>query len=247
MIAGTIIAVLVIASVIIVETVGRAAAERLVRAEIATALGITTVTSVDVDLGPGSLIVQAITGGIDEVTITADHFEVNGLTASVRLVATDVPLIQTEPLNTLSLQIAIPGGEVSKLAATLSGLELDSIALQTDTIRVSTVLSLAFISIPVAVDLLPVVAAGSLGFEPQSIVLADQNISVPDLRNNPLLSGVAGTLLSTQTFCVASAMPAALTIDSAAIRNNELIVELSADHIALGDARWQQFGSCPAA
>lgn len=245
-IAGGIIAVILILGVVLVETAGRAAAETLVRDEIASSLGIESTDGVAVDLGSGSLVLQALTGGIDVVTVELDRVEVNGLEASAHIVATEVPLLPSGALDTFTMEASIPNSEITKLASTLSGIELDSIELQEPSIRVSTVFQLLFIRIPVALDLLPVAAGDSLEFEPQSVLLGDQQISVADLRNNPLVSGLAGSLLSSQKFCVASSMPAALTIDSVAVEGSDLVIQLSADGIALGDDRWQQYGVCAA-
>jgi hypothetical protein len=244
-IAGGIIAVILIVGVILVETAGRATAETLVRDEIATSLGIESTQGVTVDLGSGSLVFQALSGGIDVVTITLDRVEVNGLTASAVVIATEVPLIPSAPLETFSMEVSIPSSEITKLAGNLSGLPLESIELTDSAIRVSTVFELLFIRIPVAVDLLPVAAGDSIAFEPQSVLLGDQQISVADLRENALVSGLAGNLLSSQKFCVASSMPEALTLDAAGVEGPKLVIELSADEIALGDAQWQQYGSCP--
>ncbi|GAA1221074.1 LmeA family phospholipid-binding protein [Rhodoglobus aureus] len=244
-IAGGIIAVILIVGVILVETAGRAAAETFVRDEIATSLGIDSTDGVAVDLGSGSLVLQAITGGIDVVTVDLDRVEVNGLEASAHIVATEVPLLPSAPLETFSMEVSIPNKEINKIASTLSGLELDSIELQDSAIRVSTIFQLLFIRIPVALDLVPIAAGDSIAFEPQSVLLGDQQISVADLRENALVSGLAGNLLSSQKFCVASSMPAALTIDSVAVEGSDLVIQLSADNIALGGDQWQQYGVCP--
>jgi hypothetical protein len=244
-IAGGIIAVILIVGVVVVETVGRATAETLVREQIVASLGTESTDGVTVDLGSGSLVLQALTGGIDVVTIDLDRVDVNGLEASARVVATEVPLFPSAPLKTFSMTVSIASGEITKLAGTLSGLELESIELKDSAIRVSTTLELLFIRIPVALDLLPVAIGNSIAFEPQSVLLGDEQISVADLRNNALVSGLAGNLLSSQKFCVASSMPAALTIDSVAVDGSDLVLQLSADDIALGDERWQQYGACP--
>lgn len=245
-IAGGMVAVILIVGVILIETVGRAAAQSVIRDEIAASLDIDPTDGVAVDLGSGSLVLQALTGGIDVVTVELNRVEVNGLEASAHVVATEVPLGRSMPLGTFSMEVSIPEVEINKLATTLSGLELDSIELQDSAIRVSTVLPLLFIRLPVALDLLPVAAGDAIAFEPQSVLLGDQQLSVADLRENPLVSGLAGNLLSSQKFCVASSMPAALTIDSVAVEGSDLVIDLSADNIALGDEQWQRYGVCPA-
>lgn len=244
-IAGGIVAGILIVGVILIETVGRTAAQSVIRNEVATSLGIESTDGVVVDLGSGSLVWQALTGGIDVVTITLDRVEVNGLEASAHIIATDVPLSRSSPLGDFSMKVSMPNEEINKLATTLSGIELDSIELQDSAIRVSTTFQLLFVRLPVALDLLPVAAGDSIAFEPQSVLLGDQQLSVADLRENPLVSGLAGRFLSSQKFCVASSMPAALTIDAVAVDGSDLVIDLSADGIALGDDRWQQYGTCP--
>ncbi|QAV69123.1 DUF2993 domain-containing protein [Salinibacterium sp. UTAS2018] len=242
---GAVVAILVIA-VVLIETVGRTTAVRLAQDEIASSLDLESSEGVTVDLGSGSLILQALAGGLDAVTVDIDRFEVNGLDAAVGVIATGVPLTSSQPIDAVSMTVSIPGAEVSKLASTLSDTGLDSIELEGTAIRVSTVFKVFFFEIPVALDLVPVAAGDSVAFEPESVILNDEEISVADLLDNPLVSGLAGGLLSSQEFCVASSLPTALTIDSVAVASDNLVIELSADGIALDDAAWKQYGTCPA-
>ncbi|QYH36565.1 LmeA family phospholipid-binding protein [Salinibacterium sp. M195] len=242
--SGVVVFLLVV-GVVLVETVGRAIATDLVRDKIVASLGLDSSDGVAVDLGSGSLLIQAVTGGLDVVTIDIDRFEVNGLTSSARVVATEVPLDSSKPIDTLTIDVGVPGDQLDKLAGNLSGLDLDSITLEGSAIRVSTVFELLFIKIPVAVDLLPVAAGDAIAFEPQSVLLGDEEISVVDLRNNQLFSGLAGSLLDSREFCVATSLPTAVTIDNVEIDGDELMIQLSANGIALDDEAWEQYGTCP--
>jgi len=243
-IIGGVVIIILIVGVVLVETVGRSVATQLVRDKIVASLGLESNDGVAVDLGSGSLIVQALTGGVDVVTVDIDSFEVNGITSSARLVATEVPLNQSKPLETLTIDVTMPGNQIDKLAGSLSGLELDSIELNGSAIRVSTVFELLFIRIPVAVDLLPVAAGDAIAFEPQSVLLGDEEISVADLRENRLFSGLAGSLLDSREFCVASSLPTALSIDEVEVQGTDLVIRLSADGIPLDDATWKEYGTC---
>jgi len=243
-IAGVVLLILIV-GVVLVETVGRSVATQLVRDKIVASLGLESTEGVAVDLGSGSLLVQALTGGVDVVTIDIDRFEVNGLMSSARLVATEVPLNQSKPLDTLTIDVRVPGDQIDQLAGSLSGLGLDSIELNGSAIRVSTVFEVLFIRIPVAVDLLPVAAGDAITFEPQSVLLGDEEISVADLRENQLFSGLTGSFLDSREFCVASSLPTALVIDEVEVQDTDLMIRLSADGIPLGDAKWKEFGTCP--
>ncbi|TQO19059.1 DUF2993 family protein [Rhodoglobus vestalii] len=242
---GGVVVVILVVTVVLVETVGRTVATEIVRDRIVTSLGLASSDDVAVDLGSGSLLVQVLTGGVDVVTIDIDRFEVNGLTSSARLIATEVPLDTTQALETLTIDVTVPGDQIDQLAGSLSGLDLDSIELVGSAIRVSTVFELFFIRVPVAVDLVPVAAGNAIAFEPESVLLGDEQISVADLRENQLFSGLAGSLLDSREFCVASSLPTALTIDDVTIQGTDLVIQLSADGIPLDDAQWQQYGVCP--
>ena len=67
--------------------------------------------------------------------------------------------------------------------------------------------------IPVAVDLAPGASDGGITFDPVTVYLGEDPISVADLRNSPEFSALAGDLLRTQTVCVANSLPQALTVD----------------------------------
>jgi len=242
---GGLVLVILIVGVVLVETVGRSVATQLVRDNIVSSFGLDSIDGVAVDLGSGSLLVQALTGGLDVVTIDIDRFEVNGLESSARLVATEVPLDQTKPLETLTIDVTVPGDQIDQLAGSLSGLDLDSIELKGSAIRVSTVFEVLFIRVPVSVDLLPVAAGDAIAFEPQSVLLGDEEISVADLRNNQLFSALAGSLLDSREFCVASSLPTALEIDEVEVQSSDLMIRLSADGIPLDDAKWKEYGTCP--
>lgn len=242
--AGGLVLIILVVGIVLVETVGRSVAASLVRDKIATALELDSTDGVTVDLGSGSLLAQVLTGGLDVVTIDIAHFEVNGLTTSARVVATEIPFNSAKPLDTLTIDVTVPGDQIDQLAGSLSGLDLDSIELNGAAIRVSTVFEVLFIRIPVAVDLLPVAAGDSIAFEPQSVLLGDKEISVADLRENQLFSGLAGSLLDSREFCVASSLPASLTIDEVQIVGSNLTIQLSADGIALDDPQWDQYGTC---
>lgn len=247
LIAVAVVVVLLIVGFIVGDTLARQYATDYVRQQVIQVLALPQDTEVDVDLGSGSLILQAVRGSIDEVTVGIDELTVGAITGSARLVATDVPLDGAQPLNTLGIVVTIPEGEVRKLAGNFSGLELKTIDLADGLITIGTeVTILSFLTIPLSIDLAPTASEGSISFDPQVIRAGDDEISVADLRANALFSSIAGDLLNAQDFCVADSLPQALTITKVAVVGTTLVVTLSGDGAALGGPAMSTMGSCTA-
>lgn len=247
LIAVAVVVVLLIVGIIVGDTLARQYATDYVRQQVIQVLALPQDTEVDVDLGSGSLILQAVRGSIDEVTVGIDELTVGAITGSARLVATDVPLDGAQPLNTLGIVVTIPEGEVRKLAGNFSGLELKTIDLADGLITIGTeVTILSFLTIPLSIDLAPTASEGSISFDPQVIRAGDDEISVADLRANALFSSIAGDLLNAQDFCVADSLPQALTITKVAVVGTTLVVTLSGDGAALGGPAMSTMGSCTA-
>lgn len=247
LIAVAVVIVLAIVGFIVGDTLARQYATDYVRQQVIQVLALPQDTEVDVDLGSGSLILQAMRGSIDEVTVGIDELTVGAITGSARLVATDVPLDGAQPLNTLGIVVTIPEGEVRKLAGNFSGLELKTIDLADGLITIGTeVTILSFLTIPLSIDLAPTASEGSISFDPQVIRAGDDEISVADLRANALFSSIAGDLLNAQDFCVADSLPQALTITKVAVVGTTLVVTLSGDGAALGGPAMSTMGTCTA-
>jgi hypothetical protein len=239
--------VLLIVGFIVADGFARQYARELVREQIIQVLGLPADTAIDVGLGEGSLILQALRGSIDEVTVGIDSFTVGPITGSAQLVATAVPLDSAQPLDTLGITITIPESEVRNLAGNFSGLELQTIDLGDGLITIGTEVSiLSFITIPLSIDLEPTAIEGGISFDPKVIRAGEDEISVADLRSNALFSSIAGDLLNAQDFCVANSVPQALTIDEASVVGSNLVVRLNGDGAALGGAAMSTFGTCPA-
>ena len=242
---GVVLALLVAAFVAADGFAKRYAAGQ-VRDQIVRVLHLEPNTPVAVDLGSGSILLQAASGVIDEVKIHVDTVTFGEITGSAEIRATKVPLDLTKPLDTLGITVTVSEENVKKLACSLSGTALTSIELTKNVIRVGTDLQLLFLSLPVQVDLLPTATASGIGFEPQSIVLGTNTISVADLQASQF-SGLAGDLLKTRVVCVASSLPQALTISDVDVVGKNLVIIVTGDGTALGGPDLATNGSCPAA
>jgi hypothetical protein len=246
-IALAIVVVVLVAGFFVADAVVRQIATGYVRDRIVSVLSLDPATPIDVDLGSGSMLLQAARGSLDELSVHADEITLGDITGEVELSATGVPLNSSAPLNTLGITVTVTEQNVRKLASFLSASELKSIDLQDGVVRVGTEFNLIFFTLPVSVDLLPSAVEGGISFDPVTIVLGDQEISVQDLRDSPEFRALAGELLDSRDFCVASYLPEALTIADVDVVGSDLVVVINGDGLALGDPALATLGTCPEA
>ena len=238
--------ILLVVGFFIADAYAKTYAENYVRERIVEVLKLDPKSDVEVDLGSGSVLLQAARGALDEVNVHVDEITFGDITGDAQLTATQVPLDSSKPVDKLDIEVTVSEDNVKKLSGFLSGIDLKSIELQDGVIRVGTEFTLLFFTIPVAVDLAPSAVEGGIGFEPQTILLGDEPISVADLRASPEFSALAGDLLNTQVFCVASYLPQALSIADADVVGTDLVVKINGDGVALGGPDLSTNGTCPA-
>jgi hypothetical protein len=240
-----IVLVVLVVAFFIADAFAKRYAIGYVRERIVEVLKLDPATPVDVDLGEGSVILQAITGGIDEVNVHVDELTFGDLTGSAQLTAKNVPLDGSQPVEKLGIVVTVTEENVRKLAGFLSGLELQTIELGDGLIRIGTEFNVFIFTIPVAVDLLPTANDGGINFDPQTVLLGEDEISVADLRASAEFRALAGDLLNSQQFCVANFLPTALAIDDVDVVGSTLVVSINGDGTALTDPGLAELGVCP--
>ena len=243
--------VIVIIVLLVVFFVGDALARQyatgLVREKIVAALKLDPAAEVDVNLGDGSILLQAAAGSIDDLSVHVSKFSLGEVSGEAEISATGVPLDSSKPLDTLGIEVTVDKANVQKLSGYLSGIDLTSIDLRDSHIRIGTDLTVLFTTIPVSVDLSPSAKDGGISFEPVTVFLGDQQVSVADLKAIPGISGLVGGLLGSRTVCVASYLPEALSVNDVRVVESDLVVSINGDGATLGGPGLSTNGTCPAA
>ncbi|MGV8969483.1 MAG: DUF2993 domain-containing protein [Microbacteriaceae bacterium] len=245
---GWLIALIVVAALgvglwITGDIVGRTFAEQFVREKIIEVFALPASTDLDVTIGPGSIIAQAIGGRIDSISVVADDLSFGGLAGDVVIDATGIPLDETAPLDTLRVSITAGEEELQALSGYLSGIDLTGIRLLDSSVAIEAEYTIFAFTIPIGVELEPAVVDGQLSFQPTVITVNNNDISVDELTRGPL-GGLAGPLLGAQSLCVSQYLPVALELTDARVVGGELIVELAADGAALGGPELTTLGTC---
>lgn len=245
-IALVIVLVVLVIGFFVADALVKQYATGMVRDQIRSVLKLDPETPVDVDLGPGSVLLQAARGSIDQVNVAIDELTFGEVTGAARLTATSVPLDSSKPVEGLGIEVTVSEANVRKLASFISASELKSIDLQDGLVRVGAEFDLIFFVLPVQVDLETSAVDGGIAFDPKTILLGGEEISVQDLRDNPEFAALAGPLLDSQVFCVSSYLPQALVIDDVDVVGSNLVVSIDGDGTALGDPSLSTLGTCPA-
>ena len=225
-------------------------AREYIKERIIAVLGIEPGTPVTVDIGDGSVLLQALVGKLNQIDVTAEQVTFGILKGAATVHAEGVPLDQNAPVEALEITFAVAEGDVAALAGNISGLQMESIVLEEPEIVGSTTLSIFFgIQVPVGLGIEPSADKGKIVFTPTSIRWDDDTYTVDELRETfggSFLGGIVDQLLQQQSFCVAENLPAALVIVDVDVVEKDLVVRIDGEGAALGGTDLSTPGTCAA-
>jgi LmeA-like phospholipid-binding len=227
------------------DRLARDYAEAYVHDKLVSILHLEPDHPMDIVIGDGSLIAQALAGSINSVKVHIDDVSVGDFTGSVNLAATGIPLDQAKPLKTIAVEIIVDEEDAEKLRSSLSGLPVESVSFADKLITVGISLSFFGVPIPVSVLLAPSASDGQLLFDPDTITIGNAKVSVADLKKG-VFGGAAEALLPPRPYCVAQYLPKDLVLKDAEVREKTLVLTFRAKNVSLGGAGLSELGTCPA-
>ena len=175
-----VLAVLV-AAFFVADAIARSYATNYVRDRIIETLKIDKSTEVDVNLGSGSVLLQAAAGAINEVNVDVPAVTFGDISGAAHLTATHVPLDSAKPVEGLTVAVTVSQENVQKLSKYLSGVDLKSIDLTDGVIRVSAEFAVLFRNDPGHDRPRAVGKLGRHHLRPED----DRRVGQPDLRRRP--------------------------------------------------------------
>jgi hypothetical protein len=241
LVAAVVLVVVAVVGYVVAENMARDYARTTIRDELASALSLDPAHPMDIDLGGGSFVLQAVRGTIDQVTVDVDDVPLGDIEGSLSIAAAGIPLDQAAPVETLTARATIDPADVQKLRGYISDIDPDSITLGDGVVDVATTLDAGFLTIPVSAGITPSVADGGLRFAATSVTINGAELSVADLLDGPLGS-VAGDLLPTQSFCIAQYLPASLVLTGVDVSPERLELAFTGDSVVL--AALDETGAC---
>lgn len=239
-----VLAILLVIAFFVADAYAKDYARAYIKERIVAVLGIEDPSQVKVDIGDGSVLLQALAGKLNQVDVTADQVSFGILNGAATVHAEGVPLDQNAPVDALDITFAVAENDVGALAGNLSGLQLESIVLEEPEIVASTTFSFFGFQIPVGMGIEPSAVDGKIVFTPTSIRLGEDSYTAEELKNT--FGGFADQLLKQQSFCVAENLPAALTIVDVDVVKKDLIVKVDGAGAALGGPDLSTPGTCAA-
>lgn len=242
-VAASVLVVVIVVAWIVGDIVARSYATGYIREKLVSTFQLDPDQSMDITIGPGSLIAQAIGGSIDSVDVKMTDVTIGGLTGDVALAARAIPLDSAKPVRSLDIGLSVDETELQKLVGALDTGAVTKISLVKDTVAVESEFDLFGATIPLAVRLVPSVADGKLAFAPEAVSVSGKEISIEAIRDSPL-GGVVGSLLGSQSLCVAEYLPKALTLSGISIDGNRLDLALKGNRVVLGGKDLSTFGTC---
>jgi hypothetical protein len=244
LVVAVVVVVALIVGFFVADAAVKAYAQDQIKQKVVAALGVDPATRVDVKLGGGSVLLQALSGRLSTVDVTIPKLAFGTLVGSATMHATQVPLDQSAPLQKLAITYRVSEKNVRVLASQLSGMPLDTITLEQPEIVANATFTVLGFGIPVGLGLTPSASNGELVFTPTTILVSGQKFTSKQLIATPGLGALARSLLKQQSFCVAQYLPRALTVTSVKVASHQLVLGISGDGAALGGSAFSTKGSC---
>jgi hypothetical protein len=237
--------VLIVAGLIVLDGAARSYASTMIADKVRSSMSIPASEPVDVTVGGPSVLLQLISGKLDQVDVDVPTLSVGNLSGAGSLTATGIPIDQSQPVDTLKVRFSTDQAGLQKLVAGFTSLPVNSVTLVNGAVQVSTSLSVFGQSLPVGIAFTPSAKSGELQLTPTSVQVAGQTVTAEQLSTT--FGSVAESLLDTRQLCVANQLPAGFTLDSVTVSGSTLSLAVSAKKVPISASVLSSKGTCPAA
>ncbi|GAB3408370.1 hypothetical protein GCM10027515_25560 [Schumannella luteola] len=226
------IVVVLVALVIVAETAGRSIAAGVVREKVVAALDQDPDSRVDVDLGGGSLVLQALSGQVDRVTVDLPDAKVAAVTGPLHLEASGVPIRGGGTADRVAATFTVDSEQAAGFSDYFRSAGFDSVTFAGDRARLGTSLSLLGQRIPVSVDVGVGAAGGALVFTPTTVDIAGSSIDLADVADSPF-GGALAKYIGPKTYCVNEQLPNGIGLQSAVMKGGDVTLRFGGRDVAL--------------
>jgi hypothetical protein len=239
-----VIVVVLVAGFFVGDYFAKKYATGYVRDQVASSLGLPSTTPVTVDLGSGSILLQAATGQINDVNITIDPIVLDGLSGSATLTAHGVPLNQTSPVKTLDIAVVVPTTTVSTAISQVPSLKSlkPKVSISGKHVAVAGTVYVFGFPQSIGATLTPKVTKGVPGFTIDTATFDGATVTASLLDR--YLPGLTTLLESGTSLCIANQLPKAFTLTSIAVHGQSIVSTFNGDGIELNAAALSQRGTC---
>jgi hypothetical protein len=239
-----IVVILVVVAAIVGDSIARQVATAYARDQITKALDLPSSKPVHVDLGGGSILLQALSGSLNDATVTVDTISLDGFTGSAKVVAHGIPLDNDKPVKKLDLTVDATAASV-EAAVKKGATELNdaTVALGTNKVTIGASLPLLGQTVPFKVSLKPGASKGDLTFTALDFTIAGKTFSLKDLEGL-LPSGALSGATGPQSICIADKLPKSLVLTGVNVTSKRLEMRINGDGAVLNAKALETKGSC---
>ena len=222
--------------VVAAELVLRPIAEARAATELEQALPDTATGGVDVDIHGWSLLLQALRGSVDDVTVTGDDLELSGVPVGLRVDITDVPVDGQGTTGPSTGSLTVDQESVNALQAVQD--TGGSLTLGSSTVTYDRSFEVPLLGeVPVRVEGRP-----DLSGDGRTLTLTPTAASVPGSGLQIDEPRVLGTFAF--DLCVAQYLPEQLQLTDVVVEPSRLTLDLRSDGLPLSSSAFSSRGSC---
>jgi hypothetical protein len=240
-----VLAILAVIAFVVADAYAKDYARDYIKQRIVAVLGIEDPSQVKVDIGSGSVLLQALAGRLNEVDVDAGTVTFGALTGDATVHAEGVPLDADAATEELDVTFTVSEDQIVQIVGgNLTGLpvEITSIALDEPAVVVEGTAQVFIFTIPVGFALEPSASDGQIALSVTSISLFDESFTQEQASQQ--LGGFAGQLFAEQKICVDESLPVALTIVDVDVEGKSLVVEINGDGVVMGGPDLSTPGTC---
>ena len=216
--------------------------------KVEEALSLDSDQAVEVEIAGVSVLAQVLTGKLDGVSAGVDNVRLGDLSGDVQVDVVGIPVDLndpfdvTDPIDHVEIAFVVHEDSVRQVASLLSLSAVSSVELEDGLIQLGTGIDLLGIEFSLGVGIEPFARDGRVGFAPTTVDVNGSRTSAADLsaRFGPLVD----SLLQPQELCIARWLPAALTVESVSVVEEELVIVIGADRRIFSEAALRELGTC---
>jgi len=237
---GSILVVLA-ALAVVAELVARQMVPGIIRSTVVERLQLPADHPVDVEVD-GILVPQLIAGTLADVRIASEDVTVGAFSGDITAHGEGVPIRADGPAAGGAAEVRMSTEQLRSLLSTIDGFPAETIELEAPNVTASTDLELLGATIPLSLVLEPRAADGDLVLTPVEGTVAQATVTADQLRQQ--FGSLLDPILQDRSVCVASSLPAALTLESIEVVDDEVVAGFGIDGGIVNDPALQANGTC---
>lgn len=175
-----------------------------------------------------SMLVQLVSGRLDEVTVTAPNATMTNLSGNVTAKLDGLPISASGTVKKAAIDVTIDQAQLLSYLASKgsSGTDTGTVSLKGSAITLSDQVTLLAQKVTVTATLTPEVVGGKLGFKVGTIAVGSQKLG-------SFFSDYVQSKLDTEQVCLASSLPKGLSVSSVTVTGGVLQIDTAGENVDL--------------